>query len=98
MLEQSHMLNQLQSVLISYKQNGDVVDINGQDQSTDKNKISTDDPGDHRMDINQTSVHFQNLTNAIERIKLQVSFLQDSFVKMNVNITQLRNTVETLCF
>ena len=84
MLEQSHMLNQLQSILISLKQSG-----NG--QSVNQSNID-----DKNMDVNETSVYLQNLTNSVEMMRQQISSIRDTTMLMHINVTELKNTVVQL--
>ena len=65
MLEQSHMLNQLQSILISLKQSD-----NG--QSANQSNM-----GDNNMDMNSTSAYLQNLTNSAEMMRQEISSIRD---------------------
>ena len=81
MLEQSHMLNQLQSIIISLKQSD-----NG--QSANQSNMA-----DNNIDMNATSAYLQNLTNYAEMMRQEISSIRDITMSVDANVTDLRNTV-----
>ena len=85
MLEQSHMLSQLQSVLISFKNSND-----SPSDQTNNSKSNTEDPHNQRRD------NYQNLTSAIETVKLQLSSFQETTVTLDGDMLHLRETVAKL--